>query len=516
MSTRSEVRHDPFAEPETPPARRRWVGVGLVVVLLLVAAGVVALRMRPDPPPGPEHCGTAATGLDRIAGECLGVTDGSYLLDPHLAAVQQQILGQNRAVGQRRAVTVALLGPLTPDADSAMDIEEVRHQVQGAAVAQKWINDDAAATNSVRIRLVLANEGSHQIHWPPVVERLHRMTTDPAPLVAAVGMGVSVQETLDAARQLSRYDIPSIGAITTADDLNQDAAPGFFRVSPANRDFVRALEPWTARFSSALLVYDVASDDVRDPDIFTRSLRDDFLASFRRSLAPTAVNFHGSENSKDVQPNRFGRIRDKVCTERTPLVLFAGRRNDLRQFLAALQRRSCPDPAPVTVMVAGTDLGGLLDGDALRRARITLIWSAGADVTAWRDGRHAPPHFDRFLQAYRELYGRQDPDLADLADGQAIEGYDALLAAATAAQSVDDDPADGSATGRDRPLPSGVDVRGALLNTRSLGAVPGAGGDLAYEQRDEGRSGDPLGKQIPVLQLGRTAPRPPGDVYVTQ
>jgi hypothetical protein len=98
-----------------------------------------------------------------------------------------------------------------------------------------------------------------------------------------------------------------------------------------------------------------------------------------------------------------------------------------------------------------------------------------------------------------------------------VVGYDAVLAAAHAAQSVDDDPADDeSADDKARPLPSGVDVRGALLNTRSLGAIAGAGGDLAYEQRDDGLSGDPIGKLIPVLQQGLPVKLPPTDVYVTK
>jgi ABC-type branched-subunit amino acid transport system substrate-binding protein len=514
MSTSSEVTRDPFAEPEPAPGGPRLIAPVIAGVVVLAVLAVLGWQLfAPDPPPvvaGPEHCGSPPGGVIKLDGECIGVTDGTYVFRRELADEEDLIVRQNDAIGRQRSVTVAVLDPLTPDDTSALDIDEIQHQLHGAIVAQKWVNEDAATTNSVRIRLVLANEGAHQTHWQPVVEQLKNLKQGTSPLVAAVGMGVSVQQTLDAAQQLSAYDIPAIGAVTTADDLSQ--ASGFFRVSPSNRDYVEALKPWTRRFSSALKVYDVASDDPVTPDIFTRSLSQDFDAAFKGPLKLSAVNFHGSENSTQVQPDRFGRIRDKICNEKIPLVLFAGRRNDVRLFIKALERRACASDTPVTVMVGGTDLGGLLEGRDLRRANISLVWSAGADITAWKNKQDPPDHFGRFLTAFQGVYGQENLD-----DGEAVVGYDALLTAASAAQSVDDDPADDTdSDNATRPLPSGNDVRGALLNTYSLGAIHGAGGELAYEKRENGRSSDPIGKLIPVLQLGVPITPPPGGVYRTK
>jgi ABC-type branched-subunit amino acid transport system substrate-binding protein len=501
-----------FDAERAPERDRRWRITVPVVVIVLIGAVLTATlwpHATPAPVAGPDYCDPKSHGLIRMDGKCIGVTDGSYVLMPDLKREHDQIAAQNAAIGTKRSVTVAVFNPLTPDLTSSLDINEIRHQLQGVIVAQKRINEDPA--NNLRVRIVLANEGGHQTHWQPVVEQLRLMMHDPSPLVAAIGMGITVQSTLDAALKLSDYKIPAIGAIATADDLNQ--AKMFFRVLPAVRDHVDALRPWAARYKSALMVYDTASDDPRQPDLFTRSLRNDFREQLGDLFALPSVGYHGEENSKDVLPVRFGRIREKVCNARIPLVLFAGRRNDLGRFVSSLEQRDCAKTTPVTVMIGGTDLGGLVpDPRKLKETNITLVWSAKADIKAWTRHRGAPAHFGEFYQAYRSSYRRED-----LSDGEALVGHDALLVVARAAQAIDnDDSADAASDDPNRALPSGANVAEALLDTHALEAIHGAGGELSYEQRADGTSGDPIGKLIPVLQQGRPMKPPPVDVYVTQ
>jgi hypothetical protein len=288
----------PF-DPTRPPAWRRRTAVVSLACLVVAAAGYGALVVTGS-------CGSPRSGVKHRQHECVGVSDGSYLFEPAYASVEKAILAENNDIGSHPAVTLAVLDPLTPRTTSANDSTKLGHQLQGEYLAQHRVNSQAGE-NGVRIRLVLANEGGLQDQWQFPVKRLIAMRADKAPLVAAVGMGVSVQETSDAAAELWRAGIPSIGAITTADQLNQQAVGGFFRVSPANSDYVSALLQHLKgeHFRRTAMVFDSSSEDTEKPDLFTASLKEDFERLLGRRLNQSALPYQGSLTDKggpDLRP----------------------------------------------------------------------------------------------------------------------------------------------------------------------------------------------------------------------
>ncbi|MEU0665661.1 hypothetical protein ABZ508_26225 [Streptomyces lavendulocolor] len=151
------------------------------------------------------RCGTANQALlSTAAGECVGITDGrdghslfGKGLQPALAAIDAENRAATKSPGY---VTVALLGPLT-DGPNSLSGGRAVHQVEGAFIAQHRANQGNAYP---KIRLVLANTGSEQKDWRTVTDWLKPMTSTKDRLVAVTGMGLSRQETIDAARALSK------------------------------------------------------------------------------------------------------------------------------------------------------------------------------------------------------------------------------------------------------------------------------------------------------------------------
>ncbi|MBA2322984.1 MAG: hypothetical protein H0V92_02825 [Pseudonocardiales bacterium] len=487
-----------------------WRRVIVVVVsLLVVGAGWWFLDKLLH------ACGGLGSGVVTIdlGGECVGVTDGSYVFDPALASVEEKIAAENASVtGSGHTVTVALLNPMTVNDTSPVSIAEVHNQLEGAYTAQHRANTKqpkALGDPYPLIRLVLANEGSHEDQWKPVVHQLEGMV-DAEPLVAVTGMGVSVTQTELGAKDLAAHGIPMVGAITTADELSYAAIRGFVRVAPGNREQVQSLLAYLRRrpqLDSAIVVYDSNSDDPASPDLFTRSLRDD-LRSGMSGLIKSApsLSFTGASGQSEASPDLFNNITTNLCAVKPKVVLYAGRALDLLSFLTSLEGRVCPD-TPMTVLTANTNLGSLTNNqETLRDKKITVVNAAAADAPGWANGvPGTPAHFPNF----RSEFGGLGLDLAHLDDGDVIATHDALFTAVKAIRLA-------SAQGN---LPKAADVLGQLLNLNNLNTVPGASGELSFSFRGTrgDDSGNPCGKPIPVLEIPPSGsfPGEAGPPYVT-
>jgi transcriptional regulator with XRE-family HTH domain len=307
------------------PLRWRWWTrpvVLVVVVLSLVLASTAAWVINALV----NACGGFGSGVSRVDGECVGVTDGSYVFDPALADVEAKIAAENaRVAGSGHTVTVALLNLMTVNNTSPVPIAEVVNQLEGAYTAQYRANHTTDLGDpSPLIRLVLANEGSHENQWQPVVHQIEGMVGDKDPLVAVTGLGVSTTQTEDGAKDLAAHHIPMVGAITTADELNYKDIPGFVRVAPSTAELVQSLSAYLQHrhnqqrqdFDSAILVYDTNSDD--SGDLFTKSLRND-LASGMRSLIKSTPpqGFTGTSGQSPGNPDLFS-VNDwqYLCSKR--------------------------------------------------------------------------------------------------------------------------------------------------------------------------------------------------------
>jgi hypothetical protein len=326
----------PVLRREQAYKQRLRAAVAAGISAVLVAAGLLGLTALN----GERECGTGVAQLD---GECIGVSDGSFVFDDaNLAAVEKLIHAENQAVESQTHVTLALLTPLTPTSTGSVTPERVRAQIEGAYVAQQAAN----ATSEPKIKLLLANPGSRQQGWRHVINELQDLVDAPDNLVGVIGLVPSTRTTQEIMRELAAKNLPMVGTLVTAADINKVTQPdgrstyieGFTRVSPTTRDQVTALSQYldtTPR--RAMLLYDIDEEN-----LFASSLRKEFEAAEDASggrLSITVLNRYDTEASLD---NQFAAINGDLCGDGAPdTVLYAGRAALLDSLIRNLRDRSC-------------------------------------------------------------------------------------------------------------------------------------------------------------------------------
>lgn len=475
--------------------------------LLTLIAAVTAAGILYGPGMVAEiRCGGLGSEVRRMDGECVGVTDGSFVFQDQFATVQENIKAENDwAAAQAEAedlplVRIAMLTTMTTTSDSAMSADKIQSALEGAYVALHRANRTAELGDRTRlVQLYLANEGARQAHWEFTVDRLEDMVDDDVPLVAVMGQGVSSDRTVAAAERLSDAGIPMVTGVTTADGIDHDHIDGLIRTAPSNTDFATALRRHLdARgdIDSAMLVYDSTAEDR-----YTTTLRTAYEAELGEYIAGSHQPFPGRSIATGG-PEVFDPITRNICTSESEAVLFAGREPDLRVFLEALSVRACYD-RPLTVLfgVTGTDMQQDEElGERISKAGLDVRYAAGADP-GWATGAtEAPVDFAAFHGHYSRLVG-SDP--AGLSDGYAVTYHDALATAIAAVRITN--PWEVEA-------PKPEDVREHLLLLNSEQVVRGATGTLSFASN---RGGNPGGKWVPVVALPYPA-EPSGEpTYVT-
>jgi ABC-type branched-subunit amino acid transport system substrate-binding protein len=483
------------SEQITPPetkklVRRRWRRrIVVLVVVALVAAGAVWFGVR-----WTEKCGPLDSGVQEVDGDCVGVTDGSYVFHPELADIEGKIAAENARVrGDKRGyVSIALVDPLTPNDHSALPADAVRNRLEGAYTALRRVNADRVAGDpNPQIQLLLANEGSTDGQWGQVSDRLAELSeADANPLVAVVGLGVSTARTMRHTQDLSEDGIPMVGAVLTADNLEYDEVPGLIKTSPSNRHYVAALRDYLteAGLGSAIMVRDSNSD--AGFDLYAKTLEDEFETQMKGIIKYETQQFTGKSAASDAPPSLFDNVQANICAaagDRGVAVLYAGREIDFGDFIDSLRSRTCSQ-TPLNILTAGVELAKVLRGKDLRGAKLTVFNAATVDPLGWRDkAPGTPKYFPDFYSAFAKRF---TPD--DLADGGAIMMHDAVL---TAGRAIRLAAPNGSAS---TVTPNAV--RAQLLNINTLYSVQGASGTLRFSKQPSGEgTGIPKDKPIPVL-----------------
>jgi ABC-type branched-subunit amino acid transport system substrate-binding protein len=433
-------------------------------------------------------CGGPPARMDRIDGQCVGVTDGSYVFDEAFREILERIEAENQAVSEEKdqpQATITLLTILTPAEDSPLSRGRVLSALEGAHLAQVRANGGHDFGDpSPLIRLELANAGSHMQHWEAAVGHLARPGSDDAPLAAVIGMGVSNRHARDAAEELSRQDIPMVSGVLTADTLAHPEIEGLFRVAPSDTSYVAALREHiegSADLNDALIVYD------RNDDPYVQSIRAAYEDQLDDYLAYGPLPFVGGTHGTHANSAIFNPATTNICSMEPDLLLFAGRTFDLEPFADSLEARVCQE-MPVTVALGVTGLSLSQDEErvaTLEEHDITILFASGADPGWAEHPEEAPVHHYRFWDAYQREFPGSAPD--DIRDGYALHHHDALATAASGLRIAAD--------GAEVPAPEAV--RTGIMHLHTANAVPAAGGMLSFSDAD----GSAGGKHVPVRAL---------------
>jgi hypothetical protein len=498
------------ASADPPRSSASWqkltVVLGVALFVGLVAAGVIAWQWWP------RGCGWFS-GIrlnDKADGECIGITDGSYLFnDPDKAAnnndrntivrindVQQRIKLENDAVaGADRYVRIVLLSPLTVSRarSPAFSLRTILHSLEGSYTALYRANHSSnfGDPSAVKIQLLLANQGSRQNADPDFIDSILEVSGPDHPVVAVIGMGSSVPNTKIAAECLADKGIPIVSAATSADSLTNLHL--LWSISASNTEYANQLKSFLDQknaLHSGIIVYD------RNPDLFTQSLAQAYRDQFGRYIKFPDQPFQGStlaplDGRPQPVPNVFLPVVTNLCDAandpHTPLdmVFYGGRVVDFGAFAAALEARICRQRQLAVLVVETADAHAF--ARIFATANIKVVAATSSDSLSWgRNEPGTPPGYPAFLTAHHD---RGFIDDEGLLDNYAIAHHDALVTAAQAVRLA--------SIGIQMRAPSSEDIAGQFGHLNRAYTVLAAGGTLSF-QPEGGRA---IGRSIQIQQI---------------
>ncbi|MGH3929171.1 MAG: hypothetical protein ACRDTF_04260, partial [Pseudonocardiaceae bacterium] len=282
-------------------------------------------------------CGT---DVKRIDDQCIGVTDGRVALSEDLVGVLEEIRKENERVGADNpdAVSVAYLVPAPkPSADGEVSAESrLRHELQGAHIAQLQANQTEELGGKPPIRLLVANSGDGSGHWQQVVPNLLDRMNGPDRLVAVVATGNTVDATLDAIKTLRSGGLPVVMSRLAGDTSpKQDPEEltnlrgGLARLAPSGRDQGAAAANYLRPTASRALII----RDTNPEDPFVRALDESFRGTFRGDSADDTHRVLEPTETYDSQlpgvPNQMKGILLSICQQKPDVIYFAGRNRAL-------------------------------------------------------------------------------------------------------------------------------------------------------------------------------------------
>ncbi|MGQ0779354.1 MAG: hypothetical protein ACT4NY_33895 [Pseudonocardiales bacterium] len=462
------------------------IGVPLALIGYLVWIFIIT----PQISCGPE--------VDRVDDQCIGVTDGRVALSADLADVLDKIRQENERVEREdpQAVSIAHVLPLPkPSADAELAVV-LRHELEGAHIAQLQANRTRTLGEKPLIRLLVANPGEQSSHRQQVVPALLAKVNGPERLVAAVVTGTSVRGTIESIDALRSGGVPVVtsrlagDSLTTLDpDALANVRGGLARMAPTGSDQAAAaaayLKPTARR---ALIVRDTNPDD-----IWLQSIDE----SFRRTFADgthTVLEPPETYNSKlgGVANAMRGMLRN-ICVQKPDVVYFAGRTSALAAFVQALPARPCPE-LPINI-VAGADAVEFVTKVARNEPELRNGLNANASVRY--TGQAHPESWTAAPESYSAASTSHFRSTCDycfntlfpgesLEDAGAIVGHDAIVTAVTAIR-----PGQGSDINDEPDL-----VSQEFKRLHGIDAVPGAGGWISLDPL-----GNPVNKAVVILQV---------------
>lgn len=480
----------------------------LIVLLLLIGSYGAYLFLIPS-------ARVAAIGISTIAGEPIGISDGTTAIDTTLAdGTLKTQAAQQLKQGNNNNAAISLLNQAlaknSNDAEALIYQEDIhvvdagtpyvtlvvatmlsgaqvqvgRDDLQGAYVAQKEFNDASRLQGGMQVRLLIANTGSQTStalsNVNKVVQQIIQLQRSDPTFVGVMGWPFSGR-TQAAIEALSEAHIPMVSQTSSSDSLTA-ASPYFLRVVPANT--IQGIQgakyaEQTLHAKKVALFYD-------EQDTYSESLAQDFREQFGVKDKNTIIE----ENYTIGDAATIASAVQKILKQGVDLIYFSGYASDVSTLLSNLPVGNLP--------VMGGDalyeLGGYQSSARANFSRLRFTAFAYPDeweVLGYKTQK--PAFFNEYSAAFNPdgqhaggSYGftRTDNDV--------MLSYDATVALLTAYN---------NALGSGKKNPTPEDENQALHAINGSKAIQGVGGQIAF-----GSNGDPINKAIVVLyvdQLGR-------------
>jgi len=464
-----------------------WTALGLVV------AGIAAWGLV-NTFSAPPLCGD---GLTQEGSICVGLDLNStaFRHGDQFADLEAKAAAVNDAVTGPKFGTILVLLDMAPDPrNTSVGILVQRHQIEGAITAVWRADNEAVADGSdPPLKLLFANFGDGAVYWQQAVAAIVAHVGSQH-IVAVTGIGQSLDTTRQAVSALSAAGIVTVGSVVTADNMNQwpdgVLTSKFFRVAATNTDMAKAAVSYLAKkhYSRILLV-----QDRNGGDSYASTLGTAFSAAYSarfHAAVPYAEPYLSPDGPLTGIPrsqymvSQFAGMHADICQDKPDLIYFAGRGTDLAAFLTALSQGGACGLGPVDVL-SGDD-ASTLAGSPLPNfgaLQVNVFYTSEAAGNEWTGCPACSDEVQNY-QKFEEAFVRNGFPPADLADGQASMGHDAVLAAATAARLDPDATSDPST------------MAAPFLRFSCRQPIPGASGDIAFDS-----AGNPKDKAMPIMRV---------------
>ncbi|GAA2131959.1 ABC transporter substrate-binding protein [Actinomadura napierensis] len=496
LGSRRELRVDITRDPggDIPPVRavrRRpritHPALPWIAMVAVAAASVTVISVQVD-----RYC--SPFGIKRTAsGECIGITDGSFKFgevsdgennDNRLSSVLGRLKKQNDAVSRSRKpyATVVYLGPIT--ADPAIQNRQLdllagaEGELVGLAMAQEEFN---AASQSLRMRVLVANAGARFQHARQVAEQIRELALKDQSVVAVVGFEQSRAETQDAIKVLSKSALPMVGTANSYNetgmlDHNAGFSPYYFRLAPPNKRLAEHAAYWTSHGQvggKPARTVDVIYN--ADPhDLYSKDLASSFKSSFTGYVKGGQVVVRDYDS-----PGNLDKTVHELCQKPPDLFYYAGRSDEFRTFTNVLQH-TCPSGQ---IILADDEIAKYVSDNAPQIGRVStfrLFYMPLAAHEAWTDawvGDRRNVFFNAYPGAVDSIIGAKAPRDLRPSETRAAVSYDAASMIGFVANQV--------FTAQAAP-PTAGGVFAALDDPGEGPLWNGASGVLQFTGRDEG------------------------------
>lgn len=479
---------------------RPKIAVVCVCALLVASAGFGAYRLQQYLFPG--TCASGASTYMLPSGptdDCVGYTNGGYVFDPSLSAVEHAIQREDGRITSQHPkdyVSVVLLLPISATDGSIMSMSTVLAHLRGAYAAQYYANRHDVDGNSPFIQLLIGNAGYQANQWATATNIITGAVTSQH-VVAVTGLGVSLTTTQKAAYALTRASIPVVGSTISSDKF--DDIRNLIRVSPSNKDEISVANSYDRKISPrAFLVDDENNNDIYDSTLVTgfgkfpdRTHTIVGKETYDTSYRDKQQSAQAAKQGDATVQTQISQMIDNICTAQPAAVLFAGRGRDLAALITDLADRPCLDKH-ITI-VTGDDVVNMPYSKGVHQgltSNITVDYAGLASQDEWTTGTgnavaEGRQGFGTFKAVFQGLF----PGIP-LTDENLMASYDATLTATSAIR----------LTNQQQPAPYAVAAE--LSGIQGKHAVLGASGPLAFNA--DWRSSDgsnPIGKAVPMLQV---------------
>jgi ABC-type branched-subunit amino acid transport system substrate-binding protein len=493
FGTRREIRVDVASgdgsgtEPVHRPRRRPWPAhpaLPWIVMGALFAASLTVIGVQTVRYCEPDSVWHAANG------ECVGVTDGSYVFNNRLSGVEGRIRTLNdHVVGSGKPyVTIVYLGAMSVDPAAKNPQDDLLAGAHGELVGLSIAQEERNRTNEAPLlRVLLANSGSKVRYAKEVAERIRAQSSHDRTIVAVVGFGQSKQQTQDAIDELSKAALPMVGTTNTYDDTARSRngfSPYYFRLAPPNRRLAEHAAYWAThgrlaglKVTSADVFYDASKDE-----LYSGNLAKDFQAAF------TAGGVNRVRMLSYTDPSQIPGEVQEACQRPSQIFYYTGRSDEFRSFLNELDSTSCGGRP--RVVLAGDEVTKYVSDNRMEIGRnhsVRLYYTPLASEGAWGDQPH--PFFTDFDPVVDGLLGKNAPQNERPSRIYAAMAYDAALTIIKVADRVYDD--------QGRALPTTAAVLSELTEPGAGAPPEGASGLLRFGARDGGARPYDGGHQVP-------------------